>query len=566
MFCLIGHRGVGKTTILKSLAKEIRVIDLDEQISLEVGLSVAEIFKQKGEEFFRDLEIKTYQSIKKRNDCDLLSLGAGFIFDRLEDEDKKSVDFIWLRRVSDKKGRSFLKRPSLFKDMDPLAEYMSLFSKREKRYSAYADSTFFMGENDFGSITKALRSIILKENYEIKGRLTFGVDKSPFENTLFEYRTDLIRTDEILSLLKKGDLVSIRSKASQEFLDKCLKFEVEVDIPIEQISTFSIPNESLSKVIVSSHDNLDVEEIIEIEKKGFHLKWAPLIKDMSELIRAHSLFKSYDMSFLPRFLDSSKWQWYRFFTYSKNRVQFFRFSTGSDLSQPFWYQVNEEVCLENDLKGCVIGSPIEHSFSPGFHREFFKGCYQAIEISTQELTNETLSFLCNLGISCFSVTSPLKSFISRLVAVEKPVNTLYKLPSGFKAINTDIDSIKGLDEEFKDKKVMIWGAGVVGEQFLNRLPKAKLYSVRDWSDKSIDESYDILLWCAGSRGSVPRLKDAPKEVFDIDYTDSSKAKEYAVKHSLEYKSGLSFFNKQALGQQNWWSSLLKGESSHEEKI
>jgi shikimate kinase len=55
---LIGLPGSGKSFLGKQLAEQAKVpfIDLDNTIEQEVGVSISEIFSDKGEEYFRSLE------------------------------------------------------------------------------------------------------------------------------------------------------------------------------------------------------------------------------------------------------------------------------------------------------------------------------------------------------------------------------------------------------------------------------------------------------------------------------------------------------------------------------
>tara|TARA_Y100000994_G_C15644747_1_gene422785 strand:+ start:123 stop:617 length:495 start_codon:yes stop_codon:yes gene_type:complete len=57
-FFLLGHMGSGKTTLGKKTASILNVpfLDLDELIVLDTGMSIHELFAQKGEVFFRKTE------------------------------------------------------------------------------------------------------------------------------------------------------------------------------------------------------------------------------------------------------------------------------------------------------------------------------------------------------------------------------------------------------------------------------------------------------------------------------------------------------------------------------
>ena len=70
--------GVGKTTIGRRLAKKLsyKFIDVDKLIENKEGSSINQIFKDKSENYFRQLEIKmSLQELKKSRS--VISLGGG---------------------------------------------------------------------------------------------------------------------------------------------------------------------------------------------------------------------------------------------------------------------------------------------------------------------------------------------------------------------------------------------------------------------------------------------------------------------------------------------------------
>ncbi len=76
---LAGYMGSGKTTIGKILSSRLGLpfLDLDEEIERTQGLSVGEIFKQKGEIHFRKLERATLTEILQRPQSFVLAMGGG---------------------------------------------------------------------------------------------------------------------------------------------------------------------------------------------------------------------------------------------------------------------------------------------------------------------------------------------------------------------------------------------------------------------------------------------------------------------------------------------------------
>ena len=77
-FYLCGFMGVGKTTILNNIKRQTkyRCIDLDESIENKYG-QIENIFEEKGETFFREIEEKEF--FENQNKFDLISLGGGVI-------------------------------------------------------------------------------------------------------------------------------------------------------------------------------------------------------------------------------------------------------------------------------------------------------------------------------------------------------------------------------------------------------------------------------------------------------------------------------------------------------
>lgn len=69
----------GKSTIGKELSKKLYInfIDLDDYISEKENLSISDIFKTKGEIYFRRIEAKYLTEILENEDNFILSLGGG---------------------------------------------------------------------------------------------------------------------------------------------------------------------------------------------------------------------------------------------------------------------------------------------------------------------------------------------------------------------------------------------------------------------------------------------------------------------------------------------------------
>ena len=77
---LIGFMGSGKTTVGKALAKlmEMKFVDIDKVIEAHEKKSVAKIFEEKGQIYFRDLEREIILQESSRNNC-VIATGGGSI-------------------------------------------------------------------------------------------------------------------------------------------------------------------------------------------------------------------------------------------------------------------------------------------------------------------------------------------------------------------------------------------------------------------------------------------------------------------------------------------------------
>jgi shikimate kinase len=79
---LMGFMGCGKTKVGNLLAKKLgwSFLDSDDCIVRDAGLSIPEIFEQKGESYFRKLEKKCIKTISRLNGH-VIALGGGAILD-----------------------------------------------------------------------------------------------------------------------------------------------------------------------------------------------------------------------------------------------------------------------------------------------------------------------------------------------------------------------------------------------------------------------------------------------------------------------------------------------------
>jgi len=95
---LIGMMASGKSTIGRLLAKKLNLkfFDTDFIIEKKLKMKIFEIFKKKGEPYFRNLEKKITLNILNKNNC-VISLGGGaFINEKVRKATQKNNTTIWL--------------------------------------------------------------------------------------------------------------------------------------------------------------------------------------------------------------------------------------------------------------------------------------------------------------------------------------------------------------------------------------------------------------------------------------------------------------------------------------
>jgi len=95
---LIGMMASGKSTIGRLLAKKLNLkfFDTDFIIEKKLKMKIFEIFKKKGEPYFRNLEKKITLNILNKNNC-VISLGGGaFINEKVRKVIQKNNTTIWL--------------------------------------------------------------------------------------------------------------------------------------------------------------------------------------------------------------------------------------------------------------------------------------------------------------------------------------------------------------------------------------------------------------------------------------------------------------------------------------
>ena len=161
---LIGFMGCGKSTIARQLAQKLSsdIVEMDEAIEAEAGMSINEIFEVYGETYFRDLESQLIERITLSGGA-IVSCGGGAILHQKNvDTMRKNGQIIYLSATPEtiyERVRFSTNRPLLNGNMN--VDYItSLMEKRLPLYKSAADKTIFVDMKNIEEITKEIISIL----------------------------------------------------------------------------------------------------------------------------------------------------------------------------------------------------------------------------------------------------------------------------------------------------------------------------------------------------------------------------------------------------------------------
>lgn len=605
---VIGQRGTGKTHFLKRvqeyLKPQVICIDLDEYIEKKEKIKIADIFKKKGENYFRNLEEQYFRELlqiailKKQNYY--LSVGGGFDVNLVP----KFVRILWLRRSSEKWGRIFTDRPRLNPELNPIEEFFERARPRAVKFVATAWEEYLMPEGlrklnrtEKHFVCDSIADIhlgltLLPENFKhptqfhyfIKKRLLWGLK-------FFEVRDDLINKAQFYRLLpalsQAPILFALRNgKVTSKELGKIRSQVRWVDCDQLLLTKYQNSNHQID--IVSRHhrsasDNLPsiFEELDIIEKQGYHIKLAVIIDNFDELKAGHQWFMKNPerRSFLPRSQDG-RWQWYRQLMTGKMFIEFFREGLGSALDQPTLYQVVQQKFLSSAQNfAAILGDPVDHSFTPIEQEDFFAQRNMpvyAIAVSETEF-DSAIKILSELGLKAAAVTSPLKKQAYSWVRIKDEsadefhsINTLAWDASKkhWCGVNTDLPGLTVLLKDMlktDQQKIAVWGGGGTLPLLKKLLPNAKYFSAQTGQIREANEGAknfypNYIIWAApradGKTVVYPPKNWKPKSVIDLNYREDSGGRDYALLSCSKYISGESMFYEQAIHQRKFWKNYL----------
>lgn len=153
---LIGFMGCGKTTIGEKLAYKLNYnfVDSDKQLQKEAGISINDIFKLYGENYFRKLENSIINSIAKSK-SQVIATGGGIIKNENNIKLLKKSGIILYLKASPEHIYNNIKNDTsrpLLQCEDKLAKIKELLSERENLYQMYCDISIEVSNHSIDNI------------------------------------------------------------------------------------------------------------------------------------------------------------------------------------------------------------------------------------------------------------------------------------------------------------------------------------------------------------------------------------------------------------------------------
>lgn len=513
----------------KSYCPELRFADLDQEIEKSEKLTITQIFNQKGEAAFRELEKQVWQRLQNYN---VVSVGGGFDLNLISQSWKR----LWVRRDSDCFDRIFLDRPAL-------SGYEERFKAREKMFNEKADLVYTIPEGLLEDEDAEEKKILTENLSNIGGAVT--LPRKIYPDCLIEVRDDLemrlYETPNLIFSVRIGNLYPPNTK---------IDWDIKKPIP-----------EGLNPYIISTHENT-IDPLFAYENSAAILKFCPEVNTWKELQAGIEWQQKNPKKhvFLPRSVNG-KWNWFRLWMKGKQPLNFWREGSGSAVDQPTLWEWLSHPNQATQF-AAVLGSPVKHSYSPAYHKNFFRTLnipFYKIDIDESEWS-EAILLLEQMGLIAAAVTSPLKHKAGEFVQLPA-LNTLWKQDGKWLGANTDITGARALIKNFENESIVVWGGGGVLDTFKEILPNATFYSAQKGKPR---ENYQemknpkVLIW-GDPFNSVDKVPTSwkPEVVIDLSYHDKSPARIYAQKVKAHYNSGLKMFLKQAEAQQKYWSKIVR---------
>ena len=166
---LIGFMGCGKSSVGYRLSYKLRkcLIDTDRLIEQREGMTIAEIFEQKGEAYFRQKETDCLKSLEKELGSRIVSVGGGTPI-REENREilKASGTVVYLKAFPEtiySRVKHDTRRP-LLQCEDPMSRIETMLAERDPIYESVADIVIEVDGKHIKQVVQEVAEAVQNEN------------------------------------------------------------------------------------------------------------------------------------------------------------------------------------------------------------------------------------------------------------------------------------------------------------------------------------------------------------------------------------------------------------------
>lgn len=495
---LVGHRGTGKTTLaarLSALPGAPLVLDLDEQLEQQQGLSPAQLIATFGLARFRELEAQALRALLDTpTDQDrLIVLGAGCM------AIAEGALCVWLHRQGWEQT-ALKERARLWPQRSPEQELAKMRQEREPVWAAKAHLrlTLEPGELDPDADARlllqllgwakaaresevALKTWLVPQRHDALSRVVADVRLLGLAG--IEARSDVFEDAASLAPLQRSGtpyLASLRHN-KPTWLNHAapLAAALDVDLPFlnpvldAKLFTQLAPKRLLLSWHPEAHSLASFDALVQAAQTiiaqapewqpYIELKYAPKGVTWADLAQVLSLREgcAYPLTVLPQ---GEAWAWLRPLlmaqgnaaSYMPAALNAWRYARDQDLVKlapsPYDYQdwLPHLVPPTPIRFWALLGQPVRHSVGDRWHRAACLAAPETAQVSyvkiplpaelDPEQLDQALSVLAQLGIDGLSVTAPFKRLLpqAELVASDlEAANTLALRGARYVASDTD---------------------------------------------------------------------------------------------------------------------------------
>jgi shikimate kinase len=178
---LVGFMGTGKTSVGVRLAEMLKMqfVDTDDLIEKESGMSISDMFSQKGEDYFRDRESSIIEKVSKLGG-QVIATGGGAVKREENVNNLRANGIIFCLHASPEvilqRTSSYSHRPLLQVD-DPISKIQEMLKEREPFYDK-ADYRIDTSQLTLEQVVDKIQSIFMEAKMtEIKSKIIALAEK-----------------------------------------------------------------------------------------------------------------------------------------------------------------------------------------------------------------------------------------------------------------------------------------------------------------------------------------------------------------------------------------------------